>query len=143
MAVGSSGTINDLARLVASEDGEVPASANGLRIPADRLQAWHRRIVKMPVAERRRLPGVEEKRAELIPAGVTLLATIFDVFEVGEMVTSDWSLREGIVLDAVQHPRPRRLVGRPACACAARRSRGSRAAAAPTSSTRSRSRASR
>ena len=101
MAVGSSGTINDLARLVASEDGEVPASANGLRIPADRLKAWHRRIVKMPVAERRRLPGVEEKRAELIPAGVTLLATIFDVFEVGEMVTSDWSLREGIVLDAV------------------------------------------
>jgi exopolyphosphatase/guanosine-5'-triphosphate,3'-diphosphate pyrophosphatase len=33
---------------------------------------------------------------------VTLLATIFDVFEIDEMVTSDWSLREGIVLDAVQ-----------------------------------------
>jgi exopolyphosphatase/guanosine-5'-triphosphate,3'-diphosphate pyrophosphatase len=102
MAVGSSGTINDLARLVAAgEDGEVPATANGLRIPADRLRAWQRRIVKMPADERRRLPGVEEKRAELLPAGVTLLATIFDVFEIDEMVTSDWSLREGIVLDAV------------------------------------------
>ena len=53
----------------------------------------------MPAAERRRLPGIEEKRADLLPAGVTLLTTIFDVFEIHEMVTSDWALREGIVLD--------------------------------------------
>jgi exopolyphosphatase/guanosine-5'-triphosphate,3'-diphosphate pyrophosphatase len=103
MAVGSSGTINDLARLIAAGDGgDAPASANGLRIPADELRAWQRRIMKMPSAERRRLPGIEEKRVDLIPAGVTLLTTIFDVFEIDEMVTSDWSLREGIVLDAVQ-----------------------------------------
>jgi exopolyphosphatase/guanosine-5'-triphosphate,3'-diphosphate pyrophosphatase len=102
MAVGSSGTINDLARLVAADEGgEVPASANGLRIPADALRTWQRRIMKMPATERRRLPGVEEKRADLIPAGVTLLSTIFDVLEIDEMVASDWSLREGIVLDAV------------------------------------------
>ena len=103
MAVGTSGTINDLARLAAAgEDGDIPASANGLRIDAERLRALQRRIVKMPTAERRRLPGIEEKRAELLPAGATLLATIFDVFEIDEMVTSDWALREGIVLDAVQ-----------------------------------------
>ena len=103
MAVGTSGTINDLARLAAeNDDGEIPASANGLRIRADRLHALRHRIVRMPVAERRRLPGIEDKRADLLPAGVTLLATIFDVFEIEEMVTSDWALREGIVLDAVR-----------------------------------------
>ena len=103
MSVGTSGTINDLARLAAeSPDGEIPASANGLRIRADRLQALQHRIVRMPAAERRRLPGIEDKRADLLPAGVTLLATIFDVFEIDEMVTSDWALREGIVLDAVR-----------------------------------------
>ena len=103
MTVGTSGTINDLARLVAAgDDGDVPVSANGLRIPAEQLRAWQRRIVKMPSDDRRRLPGVEEKRADLLPAGVTLLMTIFDVFEIDEMVTSDWSLREGIVLDAVR-----------------------------------------
>ena len=102
MAVGTSGTINDLARLIVADGGDVPASANGLRIPADRLRAWQRRIMKMPVDDRRRLPGIEEKRADLLPAGVTLLATIFEVLEIDEMVTSDWSLREGIVLDAVR-----------------------------------------
>ena len=84
-----------------NDDGEIPAGANGLRIEADQLRALQRRIVRMSAAERRRLPGIEEKRADLIPAGVTLLATIFDVFEIETMVTSDWALREGIVLDAV------------------------------------------
>jgi exopolyphosphatase/guanosine-5'-triphosphate,3'-diphosphate pyrophosphatase len=103
MAVGTSGTINDLARLAAAgDDGDMPASANGLPVDAERLRALQRRIVRMSTAERRRLPGIEEKRAELLPAGATLLATIFDVFGIDEMVTSDWALREGIVLDAVQ-----------------------------------------
>jgi exopolyphosphatase / guanosine-5'-triphosphate,3'-diphosphate pyrophosphatase len=102
MAVGTSGTINDLARLAAAtEDGDIPASANGLRIEADRLRALQRRILGMSATERRRLPGIEDKRADLLPAGVTLLVTIFDVFALDVMVTSDWALREGIVLDAV------------------------------------------
>jgi len=103
MAVGTSGTINDLARLAAAnDDGEIPASANGLRIHVDQLHALQRLIVRMSSAERRRLPGIEDKRADLLPAGVTLLAKIFDVFELAVMVTSDWALREGIVLDAVR-----------------------------------------
>lgn len=103
MAVGTSGTINDLGRLAAAtDDGDIPASANGLRIEADQLRALQRRILHMSAIERRRLPGIEDKRADLLPAGVTLLVTIFDVFDLDAMVTSDWALREGIVLDAVR-----------------------------------------
>jgi exopolyphosphatase/guanosine-5'-triphosphate,3'-diphosphate pyrophosphatase len=107
MAVGTSGTINDLARLAAAnDDGEIPASANGLRIEVERLRELQRRIMRMSTAERRRLPGIEDKRAELLPAGVTLLVTMLDElgldeFGVDEMTFSDWALREGIVLDAV------------------------------------------
>jgi exopolyphosphatase/guanosine-5'-triphosphate,3'-diphosphate pyrophosphatase len=107
MVVGTSGTINDLARLAAAGDeGEMPASANGLRIQLDQLRALQRRIVRMTIAERRRLPGIEDKRAELLPAGVVVLVTMLDEFGlaesgVDEMTFSDWALREGIVLDAV------------------------------------------
>ena len=144
MAVGTSGTINDLARLAAAnDDGDIPASANGLRIEADQLRALQRRIVRMSTAERRRLPGIEEKRAELLPAGVTLLATIFDVFEIDEMVTSDWALREGNrARRRSQSTTP--TTGRTTRArCAAPRSPAWRAGAAPTSSTRSTSHGSR
>ena len=106
MAVGTSGTINDLARLaVATDDGEIPASANGLRVHIDQLRALQRRIVRMTTAERRRLPGIEDKRAELLPAGVTLLVTMLDElgldqFGVEEMLFSDWALRDWHAFDA-------------------------------------------
>ena len=53
-------------------------------------------------SERRRMPGLEEpRRAELLPAGSTLLVTALELFDLDGMTVSDWALREGIVLDAV------------------------------------------
>jgi exopolyphosphatase/guanosine-5'-triphosphate,3'-diphosphate pyrophosphatase len=103
MCVGTSGTINDLARMsVAQTTGDVPAVANGLRVTHDDLRALHDRIMRTKIAERRRLPGLEEKRAELLPAGSMLLITVLDLFDVETLTVSDWALREGIVLDAVR-----------------------------------------
>jgi exopolyphosphatase/guanosine-5'-triphosphate,3'-diphosphate pyrophosphatase len=103
MCVGTSGTINDLASMVtAARTGEVPAVANGLRVYREDLRALHDRIMRSKVAERRRMPGLEEKRAELLPAGSTLLTTALDCFDVETLTVSDWALREGIVLDAVR-----------------------------------------
>ena len=91
-------------------------------------RALQRRIVRM--STRRAAPAARHRGASgpsSSPRASTLLATIFELFEIDEMVTSDWALREGIVLDAVQRPRSRRLVRRSARA-AARRGRGPRAA---------------
>jgi exopolyphosphatase / guanosine-5'-triphosphate,3'-diphosphate pyrophosphatase len=103
MAVGSSGTLNDLARMVTADaTGELPATSNGLRISRDDFLSLHERIMRSKTSERRRLPGLEEQRAELLPAGSMLLATAMEVFGFDELTTSDWALREGIVLDAVR-----------------------------------------
>jgi exopolyphosphatase/guanosine-5'-triphosphate,3'-diphosphate pyrophosphatase len=102
MCVGTSGTITDLARMVvAARTGEVPAVANGLQVTRAELHDLHDRIIHSKVADRRRMPGLDEKRAELLPAGSTLLATALDIFDVDSVTISDWALREGIVLDAV------------------------------------------
>ena len=71
MAVGTSGTINDLAapgrrRPTATSRAARTASPS----TCDQLRPLQRRIVRMSTAERRRLPGIEDKRAELLPAGV-------------------------------------------------------------------------
>ena len=61
----------------------------------------------LKTSERRRLPGLEEqRRAELLPAGSTLLVTILELFDLDGLITSDWALREGIVLDAVRSHDP-------------------------------------
>jgi exopolyphosphatase/guanosine-5'-triphosphate,3'-diphosphate pyrophosphatase len=108
MAVGSSGTLNDLARMGAAiETGEVPASANGLRVGRAALLELHDRLLKSRASERRRMPGLEEqRRAELLPAGSTLLAVALDLFDLDGLTVSDWALREGIVLDAVRSHDP-------------------------------------
>jgi exopolyphosphatase/guanosine-5'-triphosphate,3'-diphosphate pyrophosphatase len=103
MCVGSSGTINDLARMaVALQTGEVPPTSNGLRVPRAHLRELHDRIMRAKTPERRRMPGLEEKRAELLPAGSTLLTVALELFDVDTITISEWALREGIVLDAVR-----------------------------------------
>jgi exopolyphosphatase/guanosine-5'-triphosphate,3'-diphosphate pyrophosphatase len=103
MCVGTSGTISDLSRMAeALRTGEVPAAANGRRVSRDDLLALQDKILRAKVAERRRMPGLEEKRAELIPAGTILLTTALDIFDIDTLTVSDWALREGIVLDAVR-----------------------------------------
>ncbi len=106
MAVGTSGTLNDLVRMaVALETGddELPASTNALRATRAELDALHDRIMKAKSSDRRRMAGLEEqRRAELLPAGSMLLVTALDVFDLDGLTVSDWALREGIVLDAVR-----------------------------------------
>jgi len=79
MAVGTSGTINDLARLAAPTTTVRSRRARtGCGSRSSGSGSCKRRIMRMSTAERRRLPGIEDKRAELLPAGVTLLVTMLD-----------------------------------------------------------------
>ncbi len=103
MCVGTSGTINDLATMaVAFDIGALPSSTNELRVTTEQLRKLHDHIMSVKTSERRKLPGLEEKRAELVPAGSTLLTVALETFGVDTLIVSDWALREGIVLDAVR-----------------------------------------
>ena len=107
MAVGSSGTLSDLAAMVAAfQTGEEPRSRNQLTVSRADFLPVHERIVRAKTADRRRMDGLEEKRAELIVAGSTFLAVAMDVFGFDRITISEWALREGIILDAVGHHDP-------------------------------------
>jgi exopolyphosphatase/guanosine-5'-triphosphate,3'-diphosphate pyrophosphatase len=72
-----------------------------LRATRDELQALHDALLGAKTSERRRMRGLDEqRRAELLPAGSTLLVTALGMFELDALTVSDWALREGIVLDA-------------------------------------------
>jgi len=108
MCVGTSGTIGDLARMAVAfeSSGHLPATSNQLHVTSGQLRALHERIMRAKTSERRRMPGLEEKRAELLPAGSMLLTVALDLFDIETLTVSDWALREGIVLDAVQQHDP-------------------------------------
>lgn len=107
MLVGSSGTLNALVRMAAAHrDGEVPRSVNQVTVHRTDVAAVHERIVGLSAPERQRLPGVDARRADLLPAGSALLMAVFDTLGLDEITGSEWALREGMVLDAIGHHDP-------------------------------------
>jgi exopolyphosphatase/guanosine-5'-triphosphate,3'-diphosphate pyrophosphatase len=104
MLVGSSGTLCALVRMAAARrTGTVPPSVNQLKVRRKDLLAVHEQIFELPAAERQKLPGVDARRADLLPAGSMLLTTAMELFGLDELVGCEWALREGIVLDAIGH----------------------------------------
>jgi exopolyphosphatase/guanosine-5'-triphosphate,3'-diphosphate pyrophosphatase len=102
--VGTSGTFGDLARLAVVRDtGAVPISVNQVRVSRSALETLHEELVSLPAAQRRRLQGLDARRAELVPAGSLLALVILELFGFDELMVGEWALREGMVLDVLDH----------------------------------------
>lgn len=51
---------------------------------------------------RRQIEGLEGKRADIIPVSVLILNEILTFFEINSFYVSDFSLREGVILDSIK-----------------------------------------
>jgi exopolyphosphatase/guanosine-5'-triphosphate,3'-diphosphate pyrophosphatase len=104
MAIGTSGTLNTLARMVAARRaGSVPTSVNQQSFNRHELLEIHKEMLSMPASGRAKMPGLDPGRADIIPAGSVFLLTAMELFGFEEMTVGEWALREGIVLDAIGH----------------------------------------
>lgn len=102
--IGTSGTLTDLVRMaVAGETGSVPPSTNQLSVGRAALEAIHEELIGIPTSDRRRMAGLDSRRAELAPAGSLLALVAMELFGFEEITAGHWALREGIVLDAIGH----------------------------------------
>ncbi|MGB3299464.1 MAG: Ppx/GppA phosphatase family protein [Phormidesmis sp.] len=98
--IGTSGTIECLAVLSAMEKtGVAPDPLNGYRLTYDELSKWVSRLRKMTYAERLTLPGMNDKRAEIIVAGAIILYTAMKLLNVDHLTICERALREGVVVD--------------------------------------------
>ena len=61
------------------------------------------RASSMTVAEQAKLPGVSEGRAGQFIAGAIVAEAAMDLLEVPELVICPWALREGVILDRLDH----------------------------------------
>jgi exopolyphosphatase/guanosine-5'-triphosphate,3'-diphosphate pyrophosphatase len=101
------------ARTTGREGAVAPASINQLRVRRRDILAVHEKILALPASARQRLPGLEARRADIVPAGSVLLVTAMELFGVDHLVVGEWALREGIVLDAIGHHEPADFSGDP------------------------------
>ena len=102
MAIGSSGTIEDLGHMIAARrDAKMPRTFHHLSFTRVELDELRDVLVDSTSAQRKKLDGLDAKRVDLIVAGAELMSKAMELFDVTEMTVSEWALREGMVLDAV------------------------------------------
>ena len=107
VAVGCSGTIESVARMIDAERGGDPTrSLNRFELTAAELARAVDRILAAPTPrDRERIPGLDARRAEIIVAGAIILEQVVAAMGVERLSISGFALREGVMLDLMQRQR--------------------------------------
>ncbi|HXW38340.1 MAG TPA: hypothetical protein VEJ44_01495 [Acidimicrobiales bacterium] len=102
--IASGGTVRALARLAAGlhrppPTGAAASSINQMELPMGQIQELSERLATLDLDERLALPGIQVRRAPLLPVGAVVLSTLAETLGLDGLVVSEWGLREGAVLD--------------------------------------------
>jgi len=104
LAVGSSGTIMSIAKIIKLQrgDGE-ESSLNGFVFTAKELYAAVDELCcATTVKQRLKIPGLDASRADIIIGGALILEQTFRALKLKRMTVSEFALREGIILDTIE-----------------------------------------
>jgi exopolyphosphatase/guanosine-5'-triphosphate,3'-diphosphate pyrophosphatase len=102
LLVGTSGTVMGLAALDAAESGLSQQRAHGYVLRLERLRALQRTMMRLSPAERRKMPGMNPRRSDIIVAGNAIVIAVLEALGRDELVVSERALREGIVVDYLE-----------------------------------------
>jgi exopolyphosphatase/guanosine-5'-triphosphate,3'-diphosphate pyrophosphatase len=105
LALGTSGTIMGLAAVDAADRGLAVKRVHGYTLSRARLETLQRRMLLMSEAERRRMPGMNPRRADIIVAGNAVLIGALALLGRDEIVVCERALRDGVVVDLAQRDR--------------------------------------
>jgi exopolyphosphatase / guanosine-5'-triphosphate,3'-diphosphate pyrophosphatase len=104
--VVSGGTVRALARLATARArrrlSAGPGEVNQVELPNQQVVELADQLARLELPARMALPGMQARRAPLLPVGAVVLATVATELGVGRFVVSEWGLREGAILDALQ-----------------------------------------
>ena len=106
LCIGSSGTIMSAGIMINAAKNK-SSSGNGILnnfvfTKEELAEIEEEVLTRKTVAKRKKIPGIDDKRAEIIPAGIIILRTIFKLFDLDKITISGYALREGIIIDTLQ-----------------------------------------
>ena len=102
LLIGTSGTVMGLAALDAASSGIATQRAHGYVLRTERLRELQTTMMKLTLAERRKLPGMNPRRSDIIVAGNAIVLGILEALGRDELIVSERALREGIVVDYLE-----------------------------------------
>jgi exopolyphosphatase / guanosine-5'-triphosphate,3'-diphosphate pyrophosphatase len=96
--IGMAGTMTTFGAMIKGIPFEKQA-IHGMEIPLSTFDAWIEKMKTMTVAERRRLPGMEPGREDLLFQGLVLMREIMRYCGSGSLVVNTHGARYGILYD--------------------------------------------
>ena len=109
--VASGGTVNALARMALAEGQACAASIHGHVLSRGSIERILERLVSAPLEERRRMPGLNPARADIIVAGALILAGVSRRISCSEITVNERGIRGGIITSMIAEIRGPMLVG--------------------------------
>jgi exopolyphosphatase/guanosine-5'-triphosphate,3'-diphosphate pyrophosphatase len=100
--VGTAGTVTTLAALDLGLARYDVTRVHGHRLGRAALERLRDRLGALTVEQRAALPCLEPGRADLIVPGVAIVLAALDATGTAGVVASDWGLREGIMVEAIE-----------------------------------------
>lgn len=97
IAVG--GSARAIGRVLLRDAGRDAAELRGLRVERSALAQLAEDLASATLEDRLARPGVSSRRADLIPFGAEILATVLSLTGQRAMTVCDWGLREGVLLE--------------------------------------------
>lgn len=104
--VGSGGSFTNLGRIAAARRGLPTTMVHGSHVTTAEVEHLLDWLGSMTPDQRRRVPGLNPQRADIILAGLAVTAELLDLMDAPELVVSAFGLREGVLLEMVGQEPP-------------------------------------
>jgi exopolyphosphatase/guanosine-5'-triphosphate,3'-diphosphate pyrophosphatase len=102
--LGIGGTFTSLAAVHLASAGQHEGSTvHGVRMDRSQLESILEVLASTPLEERRRIPGLEAGRADIIVGGTAVAAELLAIVNGPEVVVSAYGIREAVLLERAAH----------------------------------------
>jgi exopolyphosphatase/guanosine-5'-triphosphate,3'-diphosphate pyrophosphatase len=95
-AVG--GTITSVVAMEEKMTVYKPEIVHGYAVTKEMIEKWYGKLSSMKIEERKKVKGLEEKRADVIIPGLSFFKVFCDVFEIKELTVSELGLLYALAL---------------------------------------------
>ena len=96
--IGSGGTFTNLGRMVVARRGGNPSEpVHGIEVSVAEVEQVLEWLAARTSLQRRSVPGLNPERADIILAGLTVIASLLERLDAGSVTVSAYGLREGLL----------------------------------------------
>jgi exopolyphosphatase/guanosine-5'-triphosphate,3'-diphosphate pyrophosphatase len=105
MMIGSSGTIQNLSEIASNMAKAAPQGETSPSLSRRALSEVARKLCSVPLEERKKIPGINPQRADIIIGGAAILHAIMDELGMEELTVTSRGLLDGMLLDYLSRGR--------------------------------------